>query len=82
MRFLTDEEENQFLTKHEGKVMRFSNYYKYKFYYKFTDEDGQEFTLIMGDGDGDIYRDKWKAEETISPHVRWGFHGIMKPDSK
>ena len=65
MKTLSEEEKKLFIEKHFGKEMFFKEYYKYKFYYEFVDENGKLYTLACGDVDCDIYRDHWCSVEKI-----------------
>lgn len=65
MTALSGAEKREFVSNHFGKAMKFSHYYKHKFYYEFVDESGMLYALACGDVDGDIYRDHWGSVETI-----------------
>ena len=65
MKTLPEEEKKLFIEKHFGKEMFFKEYYKYKFYYEFVDENGKLYTLACGDVDCDIYRNHWCSVEKI-----------------
>lgn len=65
MTALSGAEKREFVSKHSGKDMKFSHYYKYKFYYEFVDESGKLYTLVCGDVDCDIYIAHWASVEKI-----------------
>jgi predicted phosphodiesterase len=62
-----------FFDKHEGKEMKFHQYYKFQFTYDFTDEEGVDYRIVCGDTTGDIYRDTWSNVEIILPYMTFGF---------
>ena len=66
---LNREEGERFLKENEGKSMTFNYYYKFRFYYDYTDSSGQEYLIVCGDTTGDIYRDEWLREEKIYPYL-------------
>lgn len=65
MTALSGAEKREFVSKHVWKEMKFTHYYKYKFYYEFVDENGKLYTLACGDVEGDIYRNHWASVEKI-----------------
>ena len=75
MKTLPEEEKKLFIEKHFGKEMFFKEYYKYKFYYEFVDENGKLYTLACGDVDCDI-------EQYRNPGRRFSTNYRDRPSSR
>lgn len=63
----------KFLDKYRGVKVTFASYYKYRFLYKATVDD-VNIWVSFGDDFGDIYRNKFNAEEIIREYnlQDWG----------
>ena len=63
----------EFLAEYSGMKVAFKEYYKFHFTYVGV-RGNKKITVTLGDEDGDIYRDYFKATETIDEFSLLGYN--------